>query len=888
MKRLFTFITMLCLVLSVSAQSRKMWDFTQGWEKSRINLDLDEATWTKDATNADGSTSRWKDATKVYGTLKANGEPIKELEGIQIGSAGLSKNGNYLLNTNAFRVTRKGMEIKLPKLVNGQKVTIVARSANGDATDRGFVAGNSNLTYNTSLSTSPDGICLGNKVEGSLGTYTLVWDVTTEELDSVDIVIKTSPNGGLDISSIMIDEGDDVVSTKIAYLFYPYDGFTVTESPAYQQVCAQELAEVTLVDLSEPLNAEALQEYDAIVIGNNIPADIENVQVLKQAFPFVPTLNLNGNIYDAWGYGELGEKSTEVALLTTTDKTFTANLEIADDEIGKMISLTNGDAIPAGVQNLAGTFADDDIYAVDLENQELIYSHAHNINHNGYIYLPFDEEAAADMYEPNAIIVNNALTKLIASKAKVTPTTTPKISVVDADHKALVTITDAIKNARIFYTTDGTDPTVESTEYTGLFTLDVDCTVKAVALGEGYLLSDVASIDVTMKDQAKQPILAISGNGQTEPALIMLALAEQPAEGDTLDIWYNYTGTRDTLQSTRYTEPILIQTTVEPKTIYAFVTSKIVVTSECTSAVVKANMSNIRREVLTHFDASKEDWNAGNNALAYYFSWGKTARSMYLEDVDPDSGELIYVPNVPEYAYPNPTGDLANAFNADWKLKSFGQVLDWPKATIEKVNAGDGTAYNPWKVDDLDNNLVTNGSIQFGGYFSGESANASIETVKPFKGPFNVYFTIGNGATNVKADRVSYVSPRSFEIAVSVDSINWERLDSVASPTNQRCWTIYEIPYEGTDEVYVRLKQLSGGSNAYCTDIYLMGKSASAVLTGDANEDGNVDVSDITTIAAYILGSLEGKFNFDNADVDDDDAITVADITGTASIILNN
>ena len=57
-------------------------------------------------------------------------------------------------------------------------------------------------------------------------------------------------------------------------------------------------------------------------------------------------------------------------------------------------------------------------------------------------------------------------------------------------------------------------------------------------------------------------------------------------------------------------------------------------------------------------------------------------------------------------------------------------------------------------------------------------------------------------------------------------------------------------------------------------------------LLGDANEDGAVDVGDITCIASHILGQAPEKFNFSNADVDKDNAITVADITGTAGIIL--
>ena len=54
------------------------------------------------------------------------------------------------------------------------------------------------------------------------------------------------------------------------------------------------------------------------------------------------------------------------------------------------------------------------------------------------------------------------------------------------------------------------------------------------------------------------------------------------------------------------------------------------------------------------------------------------------------------------------------------------------------------------------------------------------------------------------------------------------------------------------------------------------------------NEDGSVTVSDITTIASFILGNNPSPFNKTNADVDKDGDITVSDITGTAGIILGN
>ena len=57
-------------------------------------------------------------------------------------------------------------------------------------------------------------------------------------------------------------------------------------------------------------------------------------------------------------------------------------------------------------------------------------------------------------------------------------------------------------------------------------------------------------------------------------------------------------------------------------------------------------------------------------------------------------------------------------------------------------------------------------------------------------------------------------------------------------------------------------------------------------VKGDANDDGVVDVSDITAIAADILGLTPEKFNKTNADVNGDGVVDVADITAVAGIIL--
>ena len=57
-------------------------------------------------------------------------------------------------------------------------------------------------------------------------------------------------------------------------------------------------------------------------------------------------------------------------------------------------------------------------------------------------------------------------------------------------------------------------------------------------------------------------------------------------------------------------------------------------------------------------------------------------------------------------------------------------------------------------------------------------------------------------------------------------------------------------------------------------------------LLGDANEDGEVNVQDITTIINYILGNNPSPFNYNNANVNGDNAVNVQDVTLIINMIL--
>ena len=79
-----------------------------------------------------------------------------------------------------------------------------------------------------------------------------------------------------------------------------------------------------------------------------------------------------------------------------------------------------------------------------------------------------------------------------------TPTFTPAAGTYTEEQN--VSITCATEGADIFYTTDGTDPTVSSTQYTGPFIVSETTTVKAIATKAGYNNSAIASATYTIQN----------------------------------------------------------------------------------------------------------------------------------------------------------------------------------------------------------------------------------------------------------------------------------------------------------------------------------------------------------------------------------------------------
>lgn len=96
-----------------------------------------------------------------------------------------------------------------------------------------------------------------------------------------------------------------------------------------------------------------------------------------------------------------------------------------------------------------------------------------------------------------------------------TPTFNPASGELEAN--AEITISCETEGATIYYTTDKTDPTPESTEYTGPLTFTEDVTIKAIAIKEGMLDSEVAEATYTLYN-SEAPESTIVTFDFTDPA----------------------------------------------------------------------------------------------------------------------------------------------------------------------------------------------------------------------------------------------------------------------------------------------------------------------------------------------------------------------------------
>ena len=809
MKRLLTLAALLMLVLGINAQEKKTWDFTQGLSEETVaNLNADATNWASNGTDADGNTNNWKNNNNSFNksNLMANGVVIPETAGL-IFDIGSNKSNSIHLAQNKMRLTRKNTTITFPQLTNGQTITIVGRSANGTATNRGIAPVQSYLKFQADESSPQyNGACifLGNTVEGSEGTYTFVWKVETDSAEPVDVQFKLTPDAGIDFTLFMIDKGDAPSVEEAQPVAYIYDG-SLDDDYAYVYLeGSSDKFSLTPVDASNTEEtAETLRSnYSAVVISPTIGADHPYLSTIKQTIAYVPVLNLNAAVYEALGYGKAVASTSNILSVLQENETLFDGIDTTEG----IELLTEG--VITGVE-LGDYFAADDIIA---NAGDVVAMHIHNAKRNAYMLLPL---SIADMAVANDIIaqlIPNALSTLIATKRDVTAVGKPVIATVQEDGATTVSLS-ATNSKKIYYTLDGSDPTVESTLYTEPFVLTEPTTVKAFATGDGYTDSEIASKDVTILTQASAPSVSIS---QEEGKSVV---SFSSAEG--VDIYYNYIGSTVLTESAKYTEPIEL---TQPTTIYAFAVGGDYLMSELSSQFVAINgidKNTVRWDVVSHFDANADEWSGkgqqqdaeGNIINAnYFFTWGKNAGAYWDESsatdgTDEDGNPItIYTETLEPETYES----------GDWRIKSIGQVMTWEKLDL-KNNIGDTNYRNPDSAEDAigvnDQEGITNNAVTFGKQPTGGPFNASLESTVAFQAPFDVVIYAGNG----NAGEIP-----TMQVETSADGETWTKLGDVNYSLIKRNYKKTHLSYEGTDKVYVRIHHTDAKSSGQVYDLYIM------------------------------------------------------------------
>ncbi len=139
------------------------------------------------------------------------------------------------------------------------------------------------------------------------------------------------------------------------------------------------------------------------------------------------------------------------------------------------------------------------------------------------------------------------------------PAATPTFSIAPGAYTTVqtVSISDTSTNASIYYTTDGSTPTSTSTPYSGPITVGATETINAIATGNGFSPSPVATALYTINlPNTAIPTFSIAAGTYTTPQTIGIADATAGAA-----IYYTTNGSTPSASSILYAGPITVGAT---------------------------------------------------------------------------------------------------------------------------------------------------------------------------------------------------------------------------------------------------------------------------------------------------------------------------------------
>ena len=97
-----------------------------------------------------------------------------------------------------------------------------------------------------------------------------------------------------------------------------------------------------------------------------------------------------------------------------------------------------------------------------------------------------------------------------------------------------------------------------------------------------------------------------------------------------------------------------------------------------------------------------------------------------------------------------------------------------------------------------------------------------------------------------------------------------------------------KLTYDNTNVTVTNVEGTATIALAEVQDMYFTNEAGgSDYILGDVNNDGEVNISDVTDLIDYLLGGDASAINLAAADVDGDDEVSIADVTSLIDMLLS-
>ena len=264
-----------------------------------------------------------------------------------------------------------------------------------------------------------------------------------------------------------------------------------------------------------------------------------------------------------------------------------------------------------------------------------------------------------------ALVLPAVLVPLSAYAASESEVSMPKFSKKEGTYTKSVKLTlTAEKGAKIYYTTDGSRPTINSKEYTKAITISKSTRVRAIAVknGKASLIRSREYIIKVQKPTVETKQVKIEGVSKAQITL-------KPMDSKTT-MYYTVNGDKPTKKSTKYTEPILVDLndTVKVRSYK----------DGCTSRTITLDLSeefpsDLEQQILDDMNAARAKEGLGSLKFDKKVQQGTDIRveeyRVWEDDDDPVG-----------YAHGRPNGDSWVYVYEDiglniWTYSSTGEIL---------------------------------------------------------------------------------------------------------------------------------------------------------------------------------------------------------------------